>query len=113
METKITSLCQKPGCGVQYEYVLTPGFPRKYCDEHSAEAKAKYAAAPLEVPVEKPEMSNARAKYEFFKHEAEQKTNNTKQMLKDPVGLVVEMMVAGSDIENAIAKVKQAQEAFK
>ena len=32
---------------------------------------------------------------------------------KDPVGLVIELVIAGTDIENAIDKVRQAKKAFE
>ena len=41
MTDKITGVCQE--CGKQFEYVLKPGFPRKYCFECSEIKKASYA----------------------------------------------------------------------
>jgi len=48
----ITAICQE--CGKQFEYILKPGFPRKYCFECSAAKKASYEAQAPEVPVVRP-----------------------------------------------------------
>ena len=37
---EITAVCQE--CGKQFEYVLKPGFPRKYCFDCSEKKKASY-----------------------------------------------------------------------
>jgi len=61
MTDKITAICQE--CGKQFEYVLKPGFPRKYCFECSEAKKASFEAKqPNEtekivfegIPVERP-----------------------------------------------------------
>ena len=41
-EATITAICQE--CNKQFEYVLKPGFPRKYCLECGEAKKASYAA---------------------------------------------------------------------
>lgn len=46
---EITTICQE--CGKQFEYVLKPGFPRKYCFECSEIKKASFAGPPKEAPV--------------------------------------------------------------
>jgi len=40
-EKKITAICQE--CNEQFEYVLKPGYPRKYCFKCSEAKKASYA----------------------------------------------------------------------
>jgi len=52
MEDKITAICQE--CGKQFDYVLKPGFPRKYCVECSAIKKAQFANKDKAVEVVKP-----------------------------------------------------------
>ena len=49
VEDKITALCQV--CGEKFEYILKPGFPRKYCPDCSASKKAEYEAKskPVEI----------------------------------------------------------------
>ncbi len=39
---KVTAICQE--CGKQFDYDLTPGFPRKYCIECGEIKKASYDA---------------------------------------------------------------------
>jgi len=47
MENKTHAVCQE--CGQEFDYILKPGFPRKYCPECSAKKKQEYADANIEV----------------------------------------------------------------
>ena len=55
-KVKITAICQE--CGETFEYMLKPGFPRKYCFACSEKKKASFEAThPAEesnVPVVRP-----------------------------------------------------------
>ncbi len=113
MENKTHGVCAE--CGSEFDYVLKPGYPRKYCDDCKAIKKQEYDDR-QPVPVEKPgEPAQS----------AVPNPNTTRPLVrtmpKDPVGLAVEIFCAIVNKEQnmqvmqmgyAIQLVKQAQEAF-
>jgi len=112
---KITSICQD--CKKQYDYVLTPGYPRKYCPECSAKRKAAYDdMAKSEVVKPTGFVADEKAEMGF---KAQYSKNSAYP--KDPVGLAVEVFNVlvkpeMGDLDKqmtiAVKLVKQAQQAF-
>ena len=48
MENKIHAVCQE--CGNEFDYVLRPGYPRKYCDECKVKKKQEFEdRQPVEI----------------------------------------------------------------
>ncbi len=80
-QAKITAICQE--CGKQFEYVLKPGFPRKYCFECSEEKKASYQATAGNGNGEKPQKTPEKALVREFHLSPEQvRTNALNAALK-------------------------------
>jgi hypothetical protein len=53
MDKEITAICQE--CGKQFEYVLKPGFPRKYCQVCGPIKRASFEAKqPITTATAKP-----------------------------------------------------------
>ena len=106
---EITAVCQE--CGKQFEYVLKPGFPRKYCFECSEKKKAAYEdmEKPIEVvkPGEKPTQKPSNGHQSMYVSYA-----------KDVFVAMLHKMYDDKPIEEgaimyrAIELVKQAKEAF-
>ena len=125
MENKITALCQE--CDKQFEYVLKPGYPRKYCPECSAIKKAAFAdKTPAPVKPElfggehKPKMSADAPGYSTEPTKWPKTDNKHTTMYvsyaKDIFGNLLEEEPKGNwsdHMANAIELVKQAKEAFE
>ncbi len=112
---KQKGICEVPECGKEYEYEYNPKYPRKYCPECSVQKKQEFEARSLpenqeDVPVVKPGFSNI-----VKEHPVQPKSNGLKPYEKDPVGLVIELMCAHTDlnIRVAIQIVKEIRKAFE
>lgn len=112
-ENKITAICQE--CGKQFEYVLKPGFPRKYCFECSELKRATYEA---KQPKDEDNIDHVPQKPGEVR-----KSVKGSAYEKDPVGLAVELWCAMRENNNetddkdlmskCIELVKQAKKAFE
>jgi hypothetical protein len=110
MTDKITAICQE--CNKQFDYVLKPGFPRKYCHECSEIKKANFVG---KVPVEKPGVPEEpeKTKSANGKH-ASMYTSYAKDIF-----CALTKQLEGQNIDGevvmkiAINLVKQAKEAFE
>lgn len=101
MTENITALCQE--CDAQFNYVLKPGFPRKYCPKCSALKKAEWEAAQggqVNTPVVRPQ-----GKAETFK------TKNGHAAMY--VSYAKDLMVIGFNAEDAIEAIEKLKEAFE
>ena len=117
MESKITAICQE--CNKQFDYVLKPGFPRKYCFECSDKKKADFED--MQSPeVVKPGANAVRQLRDdpdpFRKHTA-MYTSYAKDIFCAIIDKETDMPRVTSDIgkntmNKAIELVKQAREAF-
>ena len=125
-------------CNKEYEYEYNPQFPRKYCFECSAAKKASYSAGdvpkqqtstaqPVNAPIVKPGMGEVKEPYFNEKLIMGAMTGNKKfnqaSMYTAYAKDVFVAMTTGKEpttidqakigMEQAIALVKQAKEAFE
>ena len=115
-ENKITAICQE--CGKQFDYILKPGFPRKYCPECSAIKKAEYASKQPIVD-EKPEVVKMGEKINLGYPVPQKAVQNNHATMytsyaKDIFCAVYKNEMLGETVmQEAIELVKQAKEAFE
>lgn len=122
MENKITGICQE--CRKQFDYVLKPGFPRKYCLECSQIKKAQYENKPLNQfdsqedtpPMETQKIEGIRSQHIITQKNGQYTTmyvSYAKDIFCEFAKTQGKDLSAIDDMTLAIKLVKQAREAFE